>query len=171
MPVYESLVARIDGLDGDTNAGEKSVRPTAMELNKLAAGRAVLRKNMGDDELTILYPIARGGTRLETVKLADTMAGLEKANTQAGVDAARINRQLRENDDEIVAARDCLVHDTDGAEKRAKDVLEAEIAAILKRMEQYKAEDLASIARAQKEDKAAIAANSKKVQEFLMALQ
>ncbi|KAK5138285.1 hypothetical protein LTR08_003346 [Meristemomyces frigidus] len=170
-PVYEELVRRINKLDIHGMPMEVPGVPSDAEVDALDAENRALSRPIGEESIEIEVRSADGSLTRKHVTLDESLkAFLNHIGKKRG-DLKKIERKLREIEEEIAIAKEDALGDEDGLLKRAANELDAEVAAIHEKMAIYRAETAADVKRMHKEDKAAGTEVNRKIKDFLKALQ
>ncbi|KAK3706004.1 hypothetical protein LTR37_012998 [Vermiconidia calcicola] len=162
-PVYDELIARVDGL----NVDGQPPRPGKAELDEVIAVDAALSKPMDEERMTIQNHRRNGAVETKEIKLGDTMLAFEKLVEKKRSELESLLQDLSEVDAEIVATKQSIVDNEKKAVKKMKDALGAELASFMQQAESIKKHTMAAIEKAQKEEKAENKEKNRKLEELI----
>lgn len=146
--VHDQLVSRIDGIDADGQRIAVGGVPSDEQVEKLNAQSAALFKPLAED--TMRVQTANG--QVEVVGFGKSMATYQKRVQEKTALVESLLQQLKQVDAEILAARDAIVNNQDGAVKKAVAKRDARIAEVQQHLTTAKAETLAEIEDAQRRE-------------------
>ena len=119
QPVYEELVARLDGLDANHRPLENLGGPTQADINALAALEQELSKPLDDD---VLHYRDRNDT-LTDVPLGDTIRKFEVKSEKKRAELTKLVDQLKDIEHEIFEAQKDALRSEKTEVKKLRDDL------------------------------------------------
>ena len=171
QPIYNELIARVDGLDVNGNRLEDAGISMKTQVNALAQESSALSKPIGEEEITLQIERESGVIESENIKLKDTIHGFRKLTDQTRAKLMHYLQELQDIDAEIAAAKQAVVQTEDGEVKKAKEDYKAELVALGEEARACKQQTLAEVSQSRKQDKAWNLETNRKVEEFMKALQ
>ena len=168
-PVYDALIARVDGVDIKGQPLNVPSLPSKDEINALAEEDLALTKPVDDELMTIQNCRKNGSVETKEVKLGDTMHPFKKLVDQKRAELEGLLEELKDVDAEIAAARKDVTETEQCEVKKAKKELNAELESLIDQASAIKEQTLAEVKKARQEGQAAKVEMRRKIDE-LMAL-
>ena len=104
-PVYDALVARVDGLDINGQPLSNPNLTSKAEIDALVEDEFALYKSIDDERMTIQNHRKNGRKETKEVKLGDTLSIFEKVARQKRTELEGLLHELRDVDAEITTAK------------------------------------------------------------------
>ncbi len=155
QPIYDALIARVDGKEVDGRPLNPTGVPTETEINALVAADLELSRPLEDDILTVRRTRT---AQLEDVRLGDVLRAYELTAEKKRDEIADLLERLNAVNAEIVAAQKDALHAENIEVKKAKKELDAQLDEFKEQAAEIKQQTLDECKRAMEEDK-----NAKKV--------
>lgn len=151
QPIYEELIARVDGLDVNGQPLNMPGVPSQADVDALIAEDEKLSKPLDDD---ILQIEDRSG-RVRDVRLGDLMRKFDAKSEEKREEIAELLLQLKAVDTEIVAAQKDALHAEKVDVKKLRDKLAVQLEGFKDQALRIKEQTEAEVKAALEEDKKA----------------
>lgn len=166
-PIYQELLARVDGLTVDGKPVQVPGLPSKAEMNALVERDANLFTLLDDEEMTIQNQRKNGSIELRDVRLGDTMQNFERLVDSKRPELEYLMHQLREAERDIASAYKAVVETELKDIKKAEEEFAEELASLEEEAGALKRRTRAKVEKARKEDQEAKVAMDRKIEELI----
>ena len=152
QPVYEELIARVDGVDVRGRPLNTPGVPTEADIDALIAEEEDIYKPLDDDTLQLCE---RATGQVKDVRLGDTIQKFEAKSEKKREELAKLLEQLKTVNSEIAAAQKDAIRSEEVEVKHLRDELATQLYAFKDQALKIKQQAQAEVKAAAKEDKKA----------------
>ena len=152
-PVYDTLIARVDGLSVNGQPLLISGMPTKGDIESLVGEDLELSKPLSEARMTIEYARKSGKVESKEVKLGDTINAFQKLVEQKRAELGSLLNDFSDVNDELAATKKDIMHAEAKEVKHEKSKLNAELLKLAEEAKVIKEQTLTDIKNARKEDK------------------
>ena len=153
-PVYNALIARVDGLQVNGKPLKTSGAADVSQIEELIQQHEALSKSLDEDVMTLQQTSTNGTVGTREVKFGVTMRAFDREAEQKGTELVNLMQRLEDVAIEIAAARNDLVAIENKAVKKAKRAFESELASLFKEVETVKKQAHEDVKQAKADDQA-----------------
>lgn len=168
-PVYQELIARVDGLDIKGRQLDIPNIP-AKGIAELAKDGSALTKSLDHEKMTLQETRKDGTVTMTEVTLGSTMASFQKVVSNRRAELEGLLKELDDVNAEIAAAQNDALRTEEDEVRKANDELNGVLQATAQEAKAIKDETLAQVKKARKEDQAIQAELNRKFEDFMRSL-
>lgn len=169
-PVCNELLARVDGLSVDGHPLQTDESLSKADIENIIDEEAKFAQPFEDEKVIVHCRDRRGKSYERQVKVGDTIRKFGRLVEQKRAELDGLLEELREVDDQIVAAREDIIQTEKVEGGKLRRQLHSDLDALAKAAKEAKEQTVEHVAQARKAERAAADGEKRKLQELFGSL-